>query len=61
MFPGDFSNHFPYCFRFSEGINFIHIPLPAYLFRFVYCFASFCCRLFIFNAIFGGRFFIEFS
>ena len=42
IFPGDFSNHFPYCFRFSGGINFNYILLPAFLFCFVYCFALFC-------------------
>ena len=42
MFPEDFSNHFPYCFRFSGGINFTYILLPAFLFCFIYCFALFC-------------------
>ena len=60
MFPGDFSNHFPYCFLFSGGINFTYILLPAFLFCFFYCFASFCSFLYIFDAIFGGRFFFFF-
>ena len=47
MFSGDFSNHFPYCFRFSGGINFTYILLPAFLFFFCFfyyfaCFCSFC-------------------
>ena len=46
MFPGDFSNHFPYCFWLSGGINFTYILLPAFLFCFFFivlrAFALFC-------------------
>ena len=42
MFSGDFSNHLPYCFRFSGGINFTSIFLPAFLFDFFYHSVSFC-------------------
>ena len=34
MFPGDFSNHFPYCFWFSGGINFTSI---SFLFHLLFC------------------------
>ena len=50
----------PYYFRFSEGINFTYIFLPAFLFGFFYYFVSFSTFLFIFNTVFCGRFFLKF-
>ena len=55
MFPGEFSNHFPYCFRFSGGINFTYILLPAFLFCLFIVLRAFA--LFCLYSIFGGRFF----
>ena len=48
-------------FGLVEVLILLIYSCQHFFFCFVYCFASFCSLLFNFNAIFGGRFFFEFS